>query len=180
MSTVSSPVTAPPHPTFIAPGAGPALLAGGSGTVIKFSSEQLAGSFSLVEHPIDPGVLIPPHVHSREDQISLVLEGTIEMLVGEETYHCPVGTYLHKPRGLPHAFWNSGDVPGRLLEISVPGGAERYMKNMFEYLIESSGTPDPAVLAGLAAEYGITLLPQLAGELIARHHLRPMVARPRL
>ena len=32
---------------------------------------------SIVEHPFEVGALVPPHVHTREDEISIVLEGEI-------------------------------------------------------------------------------------------------------
>lgn len=164
-------------PTLVPPNGGLALLAGGSGTVFKLFSEAAGGRLSLVEHPIDPGVLVPPHIHSREDQISLILEGTVDMLVGESTYRCPPGTYITKPRGLPHAFWNPTMRPARLLEISVPGGVEHYMRSLFEHLLAAAGSPDPRTLRGLADDYGITLVPELAVELCGRHGVHLMGTR---
>ncbi|HEU5001632.1 MAG TPA: cupin domain-containing protein [Actinomycetota bacterium] len=164
-------------PTVVGPGEGLALLAGGSGTVFKLFSAEAGGRLSLVEHPVDPGVLIPPHVHSREDQISLILEGTVDMLVGEKTFRCPAGSYVTKPRGLPHAFWNPTAQPARLLEISLPGGVEHYMRSMFEHLLATAGSPDPKVLHALADAYGITLAPELAVQLCGRHGVRLMGTR---
>jgi quercetin dioxygenase-like cupin family protein len=66
------------------------------------------GRVSVVEHPIDPGILVPPHIHSREDQISYVIDGEVEMLVGDDVLHCAAGAYVFKPRGVRHGFWNLG------------------------------------------------------------------------
>lgn len=160
------------------PSEGLALLAGGRGTIFKLWAEELNGRISIVEHPIEPGVLVPPHVHSREDQIALVLEGTVGMLVGDQTLLCPPGSYVCKPRGLPHAFWNQTSQPARLAEICVPGGVERYMQRLFEQLIDHKGSPNPQFLHALAEEYGIRLVPELAIQLSAQHGVRLMGTRP--
>jgi quercetin dioxygenase-like cupin family protein len=156
----------------VAAGDGKAMIAGGSGTIFKLDAGDTGGGVSVVEHPIDPGVLVPPHVHSREDQISHVVEGEVEMLVGDDVLHCAAGAWVFKPRGLRHTFWNAGERPARLAEISSPGGVERYMEELFGML--AAGPPDPGQLQRLAAEYGITLLPSLAQQLAAERGLRIM------
>ena len=158
--------------TSVHRGEGRSLHAGGSGTDFKLWSEATGGILSVVEHPIDPGVLVPPHVHSREDQTSYVVEGTIDILVGDSVIHCAAGSYVFKPRGVPHTFWNPGTEPARLVEISTPGGIERYMEGLFELL--GSGSAEPAAIMDLAAQHGLTLLPELGRELAARHGLRVM------
>ena len=157
---------------LVAPTEGKAVTAGGSGTTFKLYADDTGGAVSVVEHPIDAGVLVPPHIHSREDQISYVIEGEVEMLVGDKVYHCAAGAYLFKPRAVRHTFWNAGAEPARLIEISTPGGVERYMEELFTML--GSGPPDPARLVELAAGYGIKLLPSLAQQLATEHGLRVM------
>jgi quercetin dioxygenase-like cupin family protein len=161
--------------TVIHAGEGRSLHAGGSGTDFKLWSDDTGGLLSIVEHPIDPGVLVPPHVHSREDQATYVIEGSVDILVGETVTRCPTGTYVFKPRGVQHTFWNPGSSPARLIEISTPAGIERYMESLFEIL--TSGQVDPAAIAALAKTYGLTLLPDLGTELAARHNLR-LMGRP--
>jgi quercetin dioxygenase-like cupin family protein len=126
----------------VRPSEGKTMTAGGSGTTFKLYAADTGGPVSVVEHPIDPGVLVPPHVHSREGQISYVIEGEVEILVGGEVYHCAAGAYLFKPRGVRHTFWTAGAGPARVIEISTPGGVERYMEELFAML--GAGPPDPA------------------------------------
>ncbi|MDQ5811503.1 MAG: cupin domain-containing protein, partial [Actinomycetota bacterium] len=39
-----------------------------------------------MEHPLEPGALAaPPHTHANADEYSFVIEGEIEVLMGEET-----------------------------------------------------------------------------------------------
>ncbi len=48
---------------------------GGLGVVFRLMGQATGGALSVVEHPIAPGTLVPPHTHSREDEYSYVLEG---------------------------------------------------------------------------------------------------------
>ena len=48
---------------------------------------------------------------------SYVLEGTIGARVGDQEVAAGPGSYLFKPRGLMHTFWNVGPGPARLLEV---------------------------------------------------------------
>lgn len=38
---------------------------------------------SVVEHPFDVAVLVPPHIHHREDEYSIVTEGQIGFRSGD-------------------------------------------------------------------------------------------------
>ncbi len=62
--------------SVIAAGEGEVVLRGGFGVVGKVSGAETGGAFSIVEHPLEPGVLgAPPHTHSDEDETSFVIEG---------------------------------------------------------------------------------------------------------
>ena len=52
--------------------------------VFKIEGHETGGAFSLVEVPIGPRTLVPPHVHQREDEFSYVLEGEIGARIGEQ------------------------------------------------------------------------------------------------
>ena len=158
--------------TVIHVGEGRSLHGGGSGTDFKLWSEATGGVLSIVEHPIDPGVLVPPHVHSREDQTSYVIEGEVRVLVGETVLRCAAGSYVFKPRSVPHTFWNQGSAPARLIEISTPGGIERYMEGLFEMIASGEGTPE--AVGELARRFGLTLLPDLGRRLAVEHGLEVM------
>jgi uncharacterized cupin superfamily protein len=55
-----------------------------------------------------------PHVHLREDEYPYVLEGTIGARVGDHKAIAGRGSYVIKPRGLIHTFWNPSREPARL------------------------------------------------------------------
>jgi quercetin dioxygenase-like cupin family protein len=66
----------------VQPGEGRSVWLGGMGVVFKVSGADTGGAFAVVEHPIEPGRLVLPHVHLREDEYSYVLEGTIDRCAG--------------------------------------------------------------------------------------------------
>ena len=55
-------------------GAGTLVWLGGLGVNFKLDGDDTKGAFSIVEHPIEPGTLVPPHMHTHEDEFSYVLE----------------------------------------------------------------------------------------------------------
>ena len=60
----------------------------------------------------------PLHLHTREDEYSFVLEGRMGALLGDDVVEAGPGDLVFKPPNQWHTFWNAGDVPCRILEIS--------------------------------------------------------------
>jgi uncharacterized RmlC-like cupin family protein len=81
------------------------------------------------------------------------------------------GDLVTKPRGIPHAFWNAGDEPARLLELISPAGFEDYFREMATAL--ASADQDPAVLAAIAARYHLDIDRATGPMLAERYRLRP-------
>jgi quercetin dioxygenase-like cupin family protein len=94
--------------------------------VHKVTAEDSGGSLTVEEWGLPPGVMIPPHTHAREDEVDFVLEGELTCYVGSEVVVAPVGSYVLKPRGVSHAFYNAGSETARVLGIVSPGGLEGY------------------------------------------------------
>ena len=117
------------------------------GNRFLITSEQTDGRFALIEHTIAPRSLgSPTHTHEHEDEYSFVLEGTVGVQVGDDVLEAGPGTLVIKPRGIPHAFWNSGDEPARLLEMISPGEFASYFAEMAP-LLSVEGPPDFEALA---------------------------------
>jgi mannose-6-phosphate isomerase-like protein (cupin superfamily) len=115
------------------------------------------GRFALVEHPLPARALgAPLHTHTAEDEYSYVLEGEIGVQIGDTDQIAGPGTLVFKPRGIPHAFWNAGDTPARLLEIISPAGFEHYFEEAAA-VFAADGPPDFARVNEIAARYQMTL-----------------------
>jgi uncharacterized cupin superfamily protein len=98
--------------------------------------------FALVEHPMQPRALAAPmHRHHREDEYSLVLEGSIGALLGDAVVIGNPGDLIFKPREQWDMFWNAGDAPARVLEIISPAGFENYFRELAAELL--NGAPNP-------------------------------------
>lgn len=127
------------------------------------------GALSMLEVTIPPRTLIKPHTHTREDEFSLVLAGPIGVRAGDQTTEeIPTGSWLVKPRSVPHAMWNLSDQPARVLEVVMPGGLERYFEEIAPILREHG--PEWTKRYNAAAEaYGLTILDDWTDELKAKY-----------
>ena len=92
----------------------------------KVGREHLPdGGVAIIEGTLPPGGFIGPRTHTREDEITYVIEGEMTFDVGGIRHVAVAGAYVVKLRGVPHAFWNPSDRSARLMEIHAPGGFER-------------------------------------------------------
>ena len=156
---------------ILSPNDGQLVWLGGLGIHFKLDGSSTQGAFSVVEHPLEPGAFAPPHIHSREDEFSYVLEGTVGVMPGGQEFLVSQGSYIVKLRGIPHAFWNPGPEPTQLIEIIAPAGFENYFMQLAA-LVNKNGSPDEEELDRLASEYGLTYHMEQMPELIAKHGLR--------
>ena len=165
-----------PGLTVVRPGEGEQRDLGTIGVVFKLFGEQTNGQVSVVEHPFPVGACVPPHMHTREDEYSIVMEGEIGFRSGDREVVLGAGGYITKPRGETHAMWNAGRAPARMIEIISPAGFEHFFWGVTE--LASTGPPDPDRIATLAAEHGLVFenAPWLE-DVIARYHLTPPAGR---
>jgi mannose-6-phosphate isomerase-like protein (cupin superfamily) len=162
---------APPL-TVVHPGEGRAGELDGVGVVFKLWGHDTGGALSVVEHPFAVGALVLPHLHTREDEYSIVTEGEIGFRSGDREVVLGAGGYITKPRGELHAMWNAGKVPARMIEIISPAGFEGFFRELAD--LAEAGQPPFDQIAALAASYGLEFgdaewLP----DIIARYGLNP-------
>ena len=110
--TISQAATA--HPFLVEPAGGEVVMQGPLGVVTKIPGPATNGVMSIVEHPIAARLLVPPHVHQDHDEWSYILEGRIGARVGDDEFIAEAGSYILKPRKIPHVFWNPDDQPARI------------------------------------------------------------------
>ena len=133
------------------------------------ASAETDGGLALLEVTIPPRTLVKPHAHSKEDEFSLVLSGPIGVRVGEQTVEeVPTGSWLAKPRSVPHAMWNVSNQPARVLEVVSPAGLESYFEKIAPVLREH-GPEWTQRFYELAEEYGLSVLDDWSDELKATY-----------
>ncbi|BBU22654.1 cupin domain-containing protein [Mycobacterium xenopi] len=164
----------------VQPGEGDAVAIPGFGAVFKLSSRTTAGEVAIVEHPFAVGFVTAPHMHTREDEHSIVLAGEIGFRSDDSEVVLGPGGYITKPRGQMHAMWNAGSEPGRIVEVITPGGFENYFHELSELLVSHTGDPDAPTLhqspefAELAQKYGLTYgTPEWLDDVVHRYGLKP-------
>ena len=142
------------------------------GTGYLLRGDETGGRFAMLEHTIPPRRLAAPmHTHEREDEFSLVLEGRVGAQIGDEVVEAGPGDVIRKPRGVPHAFWNAGDAPARLIELVSPAGVQD-RRHLREVGLEAGGPPDLEALGAVQARYGLSMDPTSIGRLAAEHGLQ--------
>ena len=155
----------------IGPGDGKRGFLGSIGVRFMVWGAEAGEQFSLVEHPMSPHALAAPlHRHTREDEYSYVLRGSIGALLGDDLVFAEPGDLVFKPRNQWHTFWNASDESASILEIISPAGFERF----FEELSDQGGVTsmDPSLLVGLCERYGLEMRPETVPELVERFQLR--------
>ena len=126
----------------------------GSITVaFRLDGEHTGEQVAVVEHSFPPGALVPPHVHTREDEYSIVTEGEIGFRSGDREVVLGPGGYITKPRGELHAMWNAGAVPARMIEIISPAGFEHFFREVAELI--AAGPAAAGQGGDLAERYGL-------------------------
>jgi quercetin dioxygenase-like cupin family protein len=124
----------------------------------KVTADASGGSLKIEEWGLPPGEMIPPHTHAREDECSFVLEGEMMCYVGGEVLLAQQGSYVLKPRGVSHAFYNSGAGTVRVMEILTPGSAFEGYFDEYEEIVsrQMSDEDHRKARAELGERYGIT------------------------
>ncbi len=97
------------------------------GDIYRFlaTSQDTDGKYAMWEAIVPPGSGPPPHVHSREEEGFLVLEGEITFLVGDDRFVARAGTFANIPVGTLHSFKNETDETAKMIITIAPAGLEQ-------------------------------------------------------
>jgi quercetin dioxygenase-like cupin family protein len=121
----------------------------------RITAEDSGGSYCVMEELSPPGTGVPPHRHSREDEIVQVLEGTFEVFLDGVISVVSAGATLHFARGTRHGFRNIGPSDGRTLWFITPGTAtQAFLRTLSTF---PEGPPDIVRLQALHAAFGIEM-----------------------
>ncbi len=159
--------SSPSTPTVIQMNAGEKFDFGAYETHWKIDGSQTGGRFAIVHHPLKPRMLAAPlHRHHREDEYSYVLAGTFGALLGDAVVTAEPGTWVFKPRGQWHTFWNAGDTPCEIIEVISPAGFEKYFREL------RTIWPDRAKSVAFLPKYALDVDFDSVPKLCARFALR--------
>jgi mannose-6-phosphate isomerase-like protein (cupin superfamily) len=77
---------------------------------VCLSGADTGGAYCLLEVSLAPGIGVPRHTHTREDETYYVPSGELEVVVGEEIFVLKNGDSLMAPRNIAHQLRNSGST----------------------------------------------------------------------
>lgn len=143
-------------PILVMPGGGDELNMVGSQFFHKVKSQDTNGVFSVIEIVTPPGKGVSLHVHEREDELVYLLEGEIEVTLGDQTMKAVPGVMALLPRGIPHGFTSIGDQPSRLLDTILPGEFDNYFVELAALF--AAGEPSDEQVDALSVKYAIKYL----------------------
>ena len=110
---------------FVVPAGGGTPLdmaAPGRFAALKLLGHETNGSIMMFEETLPPGTKSLFHLHHDSDEVAWVLAGEITVLIGEQVSVAGPGTCAFFPRGVQHAWKNSGNETGRVLFLYTPAG----------------------------------------------------------
>jgi len=127
-------------------GEGKTISVLGDSYTYKAAKEETGGAYALIEGTV-VGDGPPPHIHTTEEEAFYVLEGELNVLVGERTVTATAGAFVLVPRGTVHTFSKAGTASAKILIIISPAGFE-----------EIAGPPDLEKIMALAPKYHLEIV----------------------
>ena len=136
---------------------------------VCLSGVDTGGAFCLLEVSLAPGIGVPRHTHTREDESYYVISGELEVAVRGKVFVLKAGDSLMAPRNIPHEIRNSGSVENHYLLVFSPSGFEEFIMAAARPAPDHASAPtqhqlqaaneDPSIAVEnvhkLAAQYGI-------------------------
>lgn len=126
--------------------------------IIKSSSKETQGTISQVMLFEKPGYSTTLQSNSRTDISFLVLEGVLTVRIRDQVVTYPANSFVHIPKGTPHAHANLTNKPIRLFMTFTPGGYEQFfIERANTSKASKPGTPAYSqAMQALTTKYGIT------------------------
>ena len=84
------------------------------------SPEQSGGSLAILDLTLPAGAEPPPHIHTLEDETFYVLDGELQLRVGDTLVLLKAGEAVFAPRNVPHSFKILTDS-ARFINLITPG-----------------------------------------------------------
>lgn len=104
---------------------------------------------------VEPGVGIPPHIHTKEDEIFRVIRGQVEIMVGGKTTILNEGDIAFAPKKIPHAWKVIGTEKAKMITSAFPAGIEKMFRELAEL---PAGPPDFEKVFEICGKHGISFL----------------------
>jgi mannose-6-phosphate isomerase-like protein (cupin superfamily) len=136
------------------PGQGEVITLGppNAGKIIILVDPKNTGEtrFCMLIQVLNPGAVVPVHLHEREEQILFFYAGHGKATLDDKDMEVSPGTTVYVPRQVWHGITNTGAEPLCILETTSPPGPE----NAFREVGQIAAASDKETLIAIAAKYG--------------------------
>ncbi len=122
---------------ILAPGQGRTYPMGRISAVFKADEAETQSRYSVSEWWLEPHTQGPGAHSHDEDDLFYVIDGVMNICVGEEWFECPKGAFVLVPGGVTHDFENRGAVRAGILNFSSPGPFEPDMPSIVEWFAKN-------------------------------------------
>jgi len=94
----------------------------GLGAVDEFLTRGKGGRLQVIMSTVEPGggTGEEPYTHESDEEVLIVLEGALDLWVGDQRFHLEAGDAITYSSRLPHRNTNPGPGPARLLFCITP------------------------------------------------------------
>ncbi len=155
---------------FRAANTGPMVLGPGDIYTFLATTAETDGAYFVLEGMVPPDGGPPPHIHHNQVETFYIVEGQMEILLGDRVYEAKAGDFVHVSKGTPHRFINRSKTPTKMILTFVPAGeAEQFFREAFEQATDRHAPPPPITdafiqrLLEAADRHDIEILPPPEG-----------------
>jgi uncharacterized cupin superfamily protein len=129
----------------------------GQQIVERITSEDSGGRYYVFDETTPPGMGVPPHRESREDEVVFVREGEFEVFTDGVVTRVGAGGVLNFARGTLHGFRCVSSTAGVTTWVVSPGdNGQAFLRALGQF---PPGPPDFAKLDALHQKHGIEMAP---------------------
>lgn len=132
---------------------------------------DMLDGFSIMHGVVPAKSLLAPHTHADEAQAIYVISGSLEMEVGGEDglrFSAQAGSYVLKPKGVEHCFWNLGDEDVQYIELNNGPKFAGFVRSRSEGAVRSTLHAE--------ADYDVKANPKRIPKLLLKNRLRGLAS----
>lgn len=129
---------------FRATDTGPTFLGPGDIYTFLATAAETGGQYFAMEAIVPPDAGPPPHIHHNQVETFYIVEGQLEIMLGDQVREAKAGDFVHISQGTPHRFINRSQTAAKMILTFVPAGdVEQFFREAFEQTTDRHATPPP-------------------------------------
>lgn len=97
----------------------------GVARLARVSGDKGSTNLTVGELTVGPGARVPVHIHPGHEEAMVILEGTMDAVLGDERVPVGAGTTVLAPKGIKHGFINTSNRPAKVMFIFPTVNVER-------------------------------------------------------